>query len=128
MANDEHVALLKQGAAAWNAWRQENRDIPLDLSGASFNVVLGDADLIGANLSGADLRMADLSGARITYLGADFSEAPPEFRPGLPTLKGANLKGANLCDARLNYTDLSEADLSEAKLSGTDLSYSSNAG
>jgi uncharacterized protein YjbI with pentapeptide repeats len=72
--------------------------------------------------------MADLSGARITYLGADFSEAPPEFRPGLPTLKGANLKGANLCDARLNYTDLSEADLSEAKLSGTDLSYSSNAG
>ena len=31
MANDEHVALLKQGVAAWNAWRNENPDIVPDL-------------------------------------------------------------------------------------------------
>jgi len=24
MANDEHVALLKQGVAAWNEWRAQN--------------------------------------------------------------------------------------------------------
>jgi len=33
MANDEHVAILKKGVAAWNAWRDENPDIRLDLSG-----------------------------------------------------------------------------------------------
>jgi hypothetical protein len=27
MANDEHVALLKQGVNAWNAWRDENTNI-----------------------------------------------------------------------------------------------------
>lgn len=31
MANDEQVALLKQGVAAWNAWRDENPDIDPDL-------------------------------------------------------------------------------------------------
>jgi hypothetical protein len=35
MANDEHVALLKQDVAAWNAWRDENPSITLDLGGAS---------------------------------------------------------------------------------------------
>ena len=27
MANDEHVALLKQGVEAWSAWRDENPHI-----------------------------------------------------------------------------------------------------
>ena len=34
MANDEHIAILKKGVAAWNAWRHENPDISPDLSGA----------------------------------------------------------------------------------------------
>jgi hypothetical protein len=46
MANDEHVALLKQGVATWNNWRDENRDIRSKLRKA----------LREADLSGADLR------------------------------------------------------------------------
>jgi uncharacterized protein YjbI with pentapeptide repeats len=42
MADDEHVAMLKKGVAAWNAWRGANADIRPDLK--------------EANLSGADLR------------------------------------------------------------------------
>jgi hypothetical protein len=54
MANDEHVALLKQGVDAWNTWRDENPDIRPDLS---------NADLTGADLRQADLREAHLSRA-----------------------------------------------------------------
>jgi hypothetical protein len=32
----EHVALLKKGVAAWNAWRNENPNIRPDLSGANL--------------------------------------------------------------------------------------------
>jgi hypothetical protein len=49
MADDEHVALLKQGVAAWNAWRDENPDIRPDLS---------EADVGKANLHEANLRWA----------------------------------------------------------------------
>jgi len=34
MANEEHVAILKKGVAAWNAWRDENPDIGPDLQEA----------------------------------------------------------------------------------------------
>ena len=49
MANAKHVALLKQGVDAWNAWREENPDVRPDLSGAH----LDGADLTGAHLGEA---------------------------------------------------------------------------
>ena len=58
MANDEHVAMLKKGVAAWNAWRDENRDIRPDLRGAD----LTGADLTEAYLSWADFYKANLNG------------------------------------------------------------------
>jgi uncharacterized protein YjbI with pentapeptide repeats len=56
MASDEHVALLKQGVAAWDTWRYENANVRPDLSGAKLS---------GADLSGADLHQANLTGASL---------------------------------------------------------------
>jgi len=43
MANQQHVAILKQGVQEWNAWRQQNPAVTPDLS---------KGNLRGANLSG----------------------------------------------------------------------------
>lgn len=34
LANSEHLAILEQGAVAWNLWRKENAEIVPDLNGA----------------------------------------------------------------------------------------------
>ena len=67
MANDEHVALLKKGVAAWNAWRRENYNIPVDLRGANFSgASLSKALLFGARLNEANLSRANLSKANLS--------------------------------------------------------------
>ncbi|MBZ0316184.1 MAG: TIR domain-containing protein, partial [Anaerolineae bacterium] len=86
MANEEHVAILKQGVEAWNQWRKENRDVRPDLSGANLSGAnLWRADLSEAKLIEADLSGADLSGAYcgFTMFGdVDLSEAK-----GLETIR-----------------------------------------
>ena len=101
MANDEHVAMLKKGVHAWNAWRHQNPSILPDLSGED----LSRAALSAANLSAADLSRANLSDA-ILY-GANLSEV---------NLGAANLRRADLSDANLSGADLSRASLEEASV------------
>jgi hypothetical protein len=103
MPNDEHVALLKQGVEAWNAWREKNPDIRPDLR---------EADLSDAKLGYANFSRADLSGANLTWaylLKAD--------------LTGANLSAAGLQWANLIWANLSRANLSGADLKGANLSW-----
>jgi hypothetical protein len=69
VANEEHLAQLKQGVEAWNQWREANFGIQPDLS--------------GADLRGADLRQADLG-------GADLRQAPRR-RGHLPRLRHRSL-------------------------------------
>ena len=51
MANQEQLAILKQGVKVWNQWRQDHAFIKTDLYGAN----LGGADLYDADLRDADL-------------------------------------------------------------------------
>ncbi len=93
MANEELVALLKQGAQTWNAWRAEHREAPVDLSGAALRGL----ELSGADLAKADLRGADLRGTQ---------------------LRDTNLAGTRLQDANLFKAVLDGADLERAELCG----------
>src|SRR5262245_13333394 len=128
MANDEHVALLKQGVAAWNAWRIKNPNIIPNLGGAE----LSGRDRSGADRSGAyliktNLSRADLSGADLSFAllpGTNLSRARlPEANLTGASLAGANLSGAHLMRTHLNGailvgTDLTDADLTSCRVYG----------
>jgi hypothetical protein len=110
MANPEHLAILKKGVEAWNAWRHESEEQP-DLSWANHRVKnLSDADLHGADLSVTDISRADLRGADLS--GAILRRAK---------LNGADLSGADLAKANLSEADLDKAELRGAHLRGADL-------
>ncbi len=131
MADEKLVAILKQGAEAWNRWREDNEPSEIDLrearldwaklSGADLyradlrGVSLYAADLGGANFSQADLRGANLRGGQLEWANlhaADLSGAD---------LRGAKFHCANLYEANLSRTDLLGAKLSEANLSNANL-------
>lgn len=108
MANQEHLALLKQGVEVWNQWRKRHPKVLIDLKHAKFRgATLRGATLDDANLIDADLRGADLRGA---------------------SLIATHLKAANLSDANLSKAVISSADFSGAKLRGADLSFAEMGG
>ncbi len=130
MANESHLALLKQGVDAWNQWRKKHPDIQPDLRGANLRGVdlqgihfgsvnplpnfdgadlretdLVDANLRSANLRGTDLRNACLADANLC--GAD--------------LQGACIASARFCRAKLEEADLEDAILDDADFRGANL-------
>ena len=89
--SEKHVAFLKQGVTAWNAWRGENLDIRPDLSGAD----LSEANLSGANVSGANLRGAIVVEANLR----DASCAPARsVRTGQPIAATSRRTENRRCD------------------------------
>jgi uncharacterized protein YjbI with pentapeptide repeats len=129
MANEEHLAKLREGVDAWNIWRKANFTIRPGLDGAKLlrlelsGVDLHDADLrfatlceanLGfADLNGADLDGADLSGASLN--GAYLRQANLNFVKLIrSSLVMVHLNGACLSDANLSFANLTSADLSNA--------------
>ncbi|MBD2247948.1 pentapeptide repeat-containing protein [Nostoc sp. FACHB-888] len=62
MANEEHLAILRQGVQVWNEWRKNNPEIEPVLSNVNFSR----ADLSDADLSLSNLRKADFTEANLT--------------------------------------------------------------
>ncbi len=120
MANEEQVALLKQGSEVWNAWRKENPEIEIDLRTADLSQAdLRFADLRSAKLSNARLRSAKLSAAKLC--SADLSFANLSFADlSFADLSSAHINCANLSYASLNCADLSYANLDESQVLYTD--------
>jgi uncharacterized protein YjbI with pentapeptide repeats len=111
MANADHIAQLRQGAASWNIWRRDAGVEHPDLTRADLTAAdLSGANLIETSLGGANLGSANLSGAnlRSAYLGG-------------ANLRGANLSGADLSTAVLRRADLSGANLGLTPLYGPDV-------
>jgi uncharacterized protein YjbI with pentapeptide repeats len=125
MANGAHLAKLKAGVRAWNAWRDGQPEDSPDLYGAD----LTGADLTGANLSGADLSDAKLAGANLRDANLGYLRHPAGSRTTKlvcavlteADLTGAKLNGADLTGANLSGADLTNASLACAKLTGANL-------
>jgi hypothetical protein len=106
MANEEHLARLKQGVHVWNQWRRQHPAISQDLRGAD----LSNMDLRSADLSKTDLREANLRGANLRWAN----------------LRWANLREADLRGADLRGAMINEADQSNINLDGAILTTSLN--
>jgi len=121
MANEEHLAILRQGVEVWIAWRKANPDVQPDLQAENPpKARAGRANLEGANLRAVDLHEVDLRGAFLegaNLEGANLHEA--DLRGAY--LEGAYLEGAILAEANLREADLYMANLLRASLNGADL-------
>ncbi len=116
MANDEHLAILRQGVEVWNKWRKEHPYVAVDLQEANLNGAnLNGANLSGANLNGANLNGASLSGASLTranLVGANLERASLSGASLVGAfLQRASLSGANMREAWIGYTVFVALDL-----------------
>lgn len=121
MANKRQLAILKQGVAAWNKWREENPEVNIDLS---------EANLDGLNFLGANFCKNGVSArfglTRYSYKHTILDDL--DVREFLVCgsghdlfLNGKNLKGARLVNFDLSSLDLRGTDLRQANLSGANI-------
>jgi|GEM_PF-1093786 hypothetical protein len=118
MANEEHLAILRQGVEVWNEWRLKHPEISPDLASSDLCF----QDLSGINFTRTNLREANLYRVKLANANLTFA-----------TLLSSNLCQADLREAkfhrsylafaRLNGAKLWRADLNHAWLGNSDISY-----
>ncbi len=127
MAHEKQLVIIREGAEAWNKWRDDNPYEKIDLRNAKLEYAnlrradLGKADLRMTNLSKTDLREANLYNANLRE--TDLSRTDLRAADlGHTYLCKTNLSGADLRNADLGCANLREKDLSGMDLRGADLS------
>jgi uncharacterized protein YjbI with pentapeptide repeats len=135
MANDSHVAILRQGVDAWNRWRAEDRKSAPDLTnidldfdtfdGADFR----DTGFEGANLSGeVSFNHVDFRGSRFDLADLSISYfIESDFRGCqfyMTKFDEADLAHADFRKSQIHSSSLLEANLSGADLRKAELNYS----
>jgi hypothetical protein len=140
VANQEHLAVLKQGRVAWGEYREKRRVViesrrkpqiswedreaerrelggdfrDADLRNADLsNFALEDADLSGAILDGAHLIGAHLVNAKLSRTSMRDARLMASYL-NFANMADAILDGAGLGEAKLAYTDLRNASLVNA--------------
>jgi uncharacterized protein YjbI with pentapeptide repeats len=75
MANEEHLARLKQGVEAWNTWRDNNHEVQPHLEEAHLaRVFLREVNLSKADLSGADLHQVSITARECPVIVGDSAQ------------------------------------------------------
>ncbi|MBD2649978.1 pentapeptide repeat-containing protein [Nostoc foliaceum] len=137
MANEEHLAILRQGVEVWNEWRNKYPKVRPDLTGAKLHNAnlrkanfeetnFSGAELCGANLHAAYLHKAILSSNKYQdtkLIEADLSKATlNDAKLVAADLTKANLTQAYLINANFNGAILVDINLKEALVSNTNFS------
>lgn len=118
MANPEHVAKLKEGREAWNAWRKTTNERP-DLSGIELIV----KSLENYNLRSVDLSKASLARVSLAYAAceeASFVDAMLIFVTFyLTSIQKCDFTNATIVSSIFQKSFLKDTDFTGAKILGT---------
>lgn len=115
MPNPRHLAILQQGLARWNRWREEDPGPDPDPEDVLDPEYLEESAKGNPYLTRADLSAAQLEGQMLR--GVNFQEALLERAD----LQGCDLVRANLFNADLRGANLREAQAWDADFRGADL-------
>lgn len=124
MANEEHLAILKQGVKVWNEWMNEKIPTGIDITEALLREIeLGFPDLSGADLQGMELAGSDFRGTNFSKANCqEINLVKADLR--YANFEQANLSCANLIGASLEQTNLTKSELQNADISMANIRFS----